>query len=216
MLHIRRFQYPHGTASRLCATPIPLISTIPLSIDLLRLGIRFAVLEMIYARFSRIILSTSNTGGAVALSQNLVQGCAAKLSKTARTTKSKNPLTLVVVFHCVRLPLPPMFAVSTEGREYKRFAVHWLAAITIIGRKEEETHSTRMHTCGNSGWWHCVWLQPFGKRGSMLMVSTGDLSKSSLSKYKRQDLDRTAYATLMSSTRLVFDATVTNLSYYVQ
>ena len=150
MLHIRRFQYPHGTASRLCATPIALISTIPLSIDLLRLGIRFAVLEMIYARFSRIILSTSNTGGAVALSQNLVQGCAAKLSKTARTTKSKNPLTLVVVFHCVRLPLPPMFAVSTEGREYKRFAVHWLAAITIIGRKEEETHSTRMRTCGNS------------------------------------------------------------------
>ena len=41
-----------------------------------------------------------------------------------------------------------------------------------------------------------------------LMSSMGDLSKLSLIRYKRQDLDRTAYATFISSTRLVLDATV--------
>lgn len=44
----------------------------------------------------------------------------------------------------------------------------------------------------------------------MAMFAMGDILKLSLIRYKRQDLDRTAYATCISSTRLVLDATVNN------
>ena len=40
------------------------------------------------------------------------------------------------------------------------------------------------------------------------MSSLGDLSKLFLIRYKRQDLDMTAYATVVSSSRLVLDAMV--------
>ena len=41
-----------------------------------------------------------------------------------------------------------------------------------------------------------------------LCLLMGDLLKLSLIRYKRQDLDWTAYATFISSNRLVLDATV--------
>ena len=50
----------------------PLVSMIPLGIDLLRLDVHFAVLETISARFSRITSTTRNAGDALVLSQNLV------------------------------------------------------------------------------------------------------------------------------------------------